>query len=630
MRVIIDMKKIKTLSIILIILLFLTTPINVSLAQTPDYVGISEDDEYIWEVKFQSAPIEDFLFDISNSIDDLDSFILDLDLLGFEDLTIAESMKYLLKLNETILPGFTPSGWESSNISTMIKMIIEGLNTTIAPGGIPNNWESLNISTIAENVLDAAMPIGWEDYTILDTIEFIVNELNSAFFSNIIPSGWEDITIKDLFDIAIEGFNSTIFPGLIPEGWENLKLPILLENLIPIIPHELMNQLFMLLFPEDGTDFTISSLMEQLFQTPYWDQITIHDLLGMLINATILPNFEEYNLSFFFDNIIYSLNESGLASLNMSDFIDYIVISINNTIPLGLFSEDFINLDMSTLIDEGIDVLIDLVNGSGLGEVMPLNWQSFNMDELLDFGVSQLISMLNISIPISSIIPGWEDLTITELIQYVFDTYIVPMVDQYILLIDEQLDVLKQTGFFEYTYGIKLTVENIGSESTLYPNGPSAVPIQITLEYSLDMEIWIDLIPMIESALSSLGIIWSPVIYNPNTFPNYVKAFTEQAFSTGLLVIATNYDWAVIDTVTSYELPFDLEIVGIDFKWDKKGVLLSGAIEYGNQAIFSIHLKGEKAEEVISGYEIPFLIGISTICAITIIFYIRKKKEIFL
>ncbi len=66
---------------------------NIAKGQTPSYVGVNEGEVYTWKVDLEVDGIDEVMDNIGTLLDDVQDNIATLDLHGYENLNISETMK---------------------------------------------------------------------------------------------------------------------------------------------------------------------------------------------------------------------------------------------------------------------------------------------------------------------------------------------------------------------------------------------------------------------------------------------------------------------------------------------------------------------------------------------------------
>ena len=157
---------------------------NIAKAQTPSYVGVNEGEVYTWKVDFDVDGIDEVMDNIGTLLDDLQDYIATLDLHGYENLTIPETME---NISSTILSNVLPSGWEGLNITDLLEAFISDFisdaNSTMFSSKIPVNWGALNLSTFADYIVDGlnnTLPAGWDVDPIPHLIQLALSHFNSS------------------------------------------------------------------------------------------------------------------------------------------------------------------------------------------------------------------------------------------------------------------------------------------------------------------------------------------------------------------------------------------------------------------------------------------------------------------
>ena len=250
------MRKIKCTSVLLISSLILISIGKFTIAQESSYVGISEGEEYIWDLGLNKEGIKSLKDDseifVQELLDDLET----LDLGAYTDLNVSEAIllgfdNSIELINDTFLPGLLPDDWKTLNISTFMEnlfdSVVETFNSSYLSGAIPHDWKSDSIVDFFDHVIEGlnkTIP-GFENFTMMEVLEAVINFVNDTIPCELLPAGWEDMTISDLIETNLgktfNFINTTVLPGMIPSDWLRMDLAPLLQNIFPILPQTLID-----------------------------------------------------------------------------------------------------------------------------------------------------------------------------------------------------------------------------------------------------------------------------------------------------------------------------------------------------------------------------------------------------
>jgi len=322
------MRKNKFLTIFTVCILFTIPIVKFSVAQPSTYVGVEEGDEYTWKMNFDINGVDQLVNNIRQVLVNQTDNISTIDLYGFESLNISESIEYAINtaLNKTL-----PSGWESKNISSLIKEIFP----------LSVGLFNLNFSAF---------------------IDFVINGLNI-----IMPSGWKNFTLQELAYYAL------------PPGWENKTLLDIIQGFLPIF------------IPEGfSINFLSVDLLLSLFIPENNLQYSIADLFALLS-----PEIINLNISTAIDTLTLHLDNImpvGWDSLNFTSFIEDLVgqslINISGSEVASTNISTLIGLLIHDLVEPNI--LYILNNSLGL---LPLGWETLTISELIQLYMNNLILM---------------------------------------------------------------------------------------------------------------------------------------------------------------------------------------------------------------------------------------------
>ena len=203
--------------------------------------------------------------------------------------------------------------------------------------------------------------------------------------------------------------------------------------------------------------------------------------------------------------------------------------------------------------------------------------------------------------------------------------------------------IIQASGMLSYEIGIKMTIDNIGIIESVFPGGPEGVNLDVTLYYSLDFENWVDLslllagldttfmtMPFGFMAAVTLIDFFSgkTMIFDPSSYSNVNIALMDQLMYSGGLIVANNYNWASIQTEITIDTINDPNCIAASIAWNGNGILTSATIKASGAAVASITLLGEETTPEIPGYEIPIILGISSVALIAIIYHLKRKNRI--
>lgn len=613
------MRKTKIASILLIVSLILISVGNFTIAQDSSYVGISEGEEYIWDLGLNKVGVNSLIDDSEIFVEELLSDILTVDLGAYTDLNASEAIllgyeEYFELINNIFPPGLIPDDWKTVNISAFMESlfdrVVETFNSSFLSGAIPYDWRSESIVDFFDHVIDGlnkTIP-GFDNFTLSEVLENVINLINDNIPYDLLPEGWEDMTISNLIEITLakpfDFINTTILPGMIPSDWFHMDLAPLLHNIFPILPQTLIDQI-----GASFSEFSIFSIIDisvQYFNYSMgglipgdWEDCTIPEL----VFPFLFGGAEDNNVSFVLDEFFEALNSTSpfdLYAVDMSYLINMTIYSMTHGLPIELQSMPTIDF-----LREQIDMMLVAFNSTmnpATSEPQPIGLFSF------------------ISFP-----DDWMSLTIDDLRTYYIDQIRI-LFEQFMVQVDSFLEQFELLGGFD-KIGLKAIIDHIGDEVELIPGGPKGVPINITIQIKVPMSDWVNLADML-----GLDIFQSYQIYilDPTTFSVDEGALIEQFLSTAGLFIGEGYDWS--DIVKEYEFPGpgSDRFLNFDMDWNAKGVLDHIRLEYDGQEVVSIELQttSTKIGEV-SGYNLLIFTGITLFSMGLLIRSIKKRKTKF-
>ena len=603
------MRKVKIAGVLLISSLVLISVGNFSLAQGSSYVGISEGEEYIWDLGIDQVGVNSLLDDSEIYVQELLNDILTLDLGAYTDLNVSEAIllgfnNSFGRINEIFPPGIIPDDWKTINISAFMEnvfdKVVETFNSSYLSGAIPYDWKSDSIVDFFDHVIEGlnkTIP-GFENFTLVEVLESVINLVNDTIPCDLLPVGWEDMILSDLIELALvkpfNFINTTILPGMIPSNWFHMDIAPLLQKIFPILPQTLIDQLDAM-YSGYYDEFSIFTLIDLNVQS-----------LNYTLGGLIPGNWGEYTISEIIEPFFF-----GYENYNVSYVFDEFFESLNSSIPFDLYS-----LNMSSLINMTI---------YGMTYGLSIEQQSAPTLDLFRDQVSSMVLAINSTYPVGTFPDDWMSLTIDDLRVYYANQSQI-MFEQLMVQVEGYLHEFELLGGFD-KLSLKATVDYIGDEIELIPGGPKGVPINISIEIKVPLSDW-------ENLTEILGIDifqYYPIyILDPTTFLVDSGALVEQFLSTGALFIGTGYDWSGI--VKDYEI---LELapnkfLNFDMDWNSNGVLDHILLEYGGQTVVSIELRTTPTEpELISGYELIIFTGITLFSMATILISIKKRKTKF-
>ena len=600
------MRKTKIAGILLIFSLILISVGNFTIAQDSSYVGISEGEEYIWDLGLNKEGVNSLINDSEIFVQELLDDLLTLDLGAYTDLNASEAIllgyeESFELINNIFPPGLIPDDWKTVNISAFMEnlfdRVVETFNSSFFSGAIPYDWKSESIVTFFDHVIEGlnkTIP-GFENFTVGEVLENVINLIDDNIPIELLPEGWEDMTISNLIEIYLGNMfnfiNTTILPGMIPSDWLNMDIAPLLQNIFPILPQTLIDQLAV---SYAGINiFTIVEMYVQSFNYSLgglipgdWEDYTIPEL----VFPFLLQGYEDYNVSYALDEFLEILNSTApfdLYSVNMSYLINMTIFSMFSGLPIEQQTMPTIDF-----LRDQIDMMLVAINSSYPVGTFPDDWMSLTIDNLRAHYVNQA--------------------------QILFEQFMV-QVESYL----EQFELL---GGFD-KFSLKAIIDHIGDEVELIPGGPKGVPINITIQIKVPMSDWIDLTDMIGLDIFQYYQIY---ILDPTTFSLDKGALIEQFLSTGGLFIGTNYDWSGIVKEYEFPGPGTDRFLNFDLDWNNKGVLDHIRLEYDGQDVASIELQPTPTEPgLISGYNLLIFTGITLFLMGALISSIKKKKTKF-
>lgn len=572
------MKKVIILTVFMLGVLLVIPFGTFSVAQSNSYVGVTAGSEYEWRIELDLDGVDNVMHNVEGIMTEIQNRISDLELFGFESMTVPEVME---NLSHTMLSNILPIGWEGMNISELFHetadYYVEGFNSTFLSGKIPSNWKSLNYSEFINTVVEGlnnTLPLGWEDQPIPYLIELALNEFNSSILFGLLPEGWETMTLESFF--------ITIIEESFPEATESFLTYLMME--------QLLGELFMKLPPGADSEY-------------------ISDLIPYILPPEAL----DMNMTYLLGGLWNALNSSageGWDSANITSIIDH--------------QTDWINTNLTSM-DSGLD--------------------GANVTSIIKWGINELIHNATLSPP-PPLPLGWENMTIPEFINSIIEQGKTQFTANVLSGWDNMMDTLDTLGAtIPTTYGIKIAVDHIGTEVESPLGGQKGTPIDMTLFISIDMETWTsfeELIANITETTSDLStaeeegndILSMPLdfllnfslsgyIVDPSTYSDPKIALLDQAALTQGLILASNYNWTLIETSSTIAVDGNADAFEVSAEWGENGVLSQAYLNSDGVTALTINLvEGEE----IPGYEITTLIIIIPLTVVGIIYYIRKRN----
>ena len=572
------MKKVKILTVFMVVAITLIPFATVSRAQSNGYIGVTQGSEYEWRIDLNLEGINNTMHNVEGLMTEIQTKISELDLFGLESKTLPEAME---NISHTLLNTILPLGWEVLNISELleetVEKFVEDFNSTFLNGYIPDNWRTLNYSTF---------------------MDYAIEGLNST-----LPLGWEDHPIQHLIPLAINEFNNTILFGLIPDVWEQLTLDIFFESIITEA------------FPLATESFLTYLMMDQLLSAFYMEfpgsegQV-MKDLFPFMMPLEVFNT----NLSTILDGLWYGINNTsppGWESDSIIELLDYQADWMNDN--LTLMDPMLDGANMSAILKWGIDMMMYSVNYSMPPDMFPPNWVNMTIQELAIFLVEQEKTQFT-----TSFLPQWD--AMYEALDTLGAT--IPTT----LGIKVAIDNIGAEA--TSTLGGQRATE---IEMTLF--------ISIDMQTWMDFE---ELIGNLTSTLSLaepppeeeffimplaffLNLTMEGYIVDPSSYSDPKIALLDQAVFTQCLIVATNYDWSTITTEATISAGGITDAFELSASWNSLGLLSKASLSSEGVTAISISLVTD--DEIIPGYEITTLMIVMPLTVIGIIYYIRKRNK---
>ncbi len=614
------MKKSKYVTILLLSFMVIIPMTKFSTAVPPSYVGISEGDVYTWGGNLNKNGIISLKDDIVTAKDEIKTFL--------------ENPAGL----ETWLKGFIPPAWLSMNFTSFLDAYLVNLTDDIFnPDSImtPGWTEDLlndTIISVIENFTDVFtqgnMPTGFMDLNISSFLEALVDNLPNGFM----PVGWEsNLNFTGIIGVVLENISTTIgdllvdrgiLPFGMPDGWLYMTLIEIYEAFVDML--------------SEGLDPTASALIEMMIGGWQYSSMAFSGGLGPGNVSMVMPSYL-YILSALTDSsLMETLNEMFLmlspefAAYNVSQLI------ANFT---GTLTPEIANVSMSDLISN--------MTGAMFGNLT------------VPISIKQLINMSMLS-GMAMGLPGYEtdssmDVLITQFVEFINNQTFAPggpweMVEAYITQIESAFSYMDLTNMWANTFGLRATIDSIGEEYMVtIPNSTETllkgVPMNVSLEVSLDMLNWTDL----RALMGMSGAPYAPITMAPqmgldgNFYildPTDMQAYSEyaaipmQILLSFCLFISPLNNW---DTTTTFAIPLNiLPLIGInilqgfeditfEIKWTEEGVLKHVNLSYGTELLAQASLQGD-GEPMVPGFDVLIILGLSGIVILGLIYNIKKKK----
>ncbi|MFX0036392.1 MAG: hypothetical protein ACFE9I_12230 [Candidatus Hermodarchaeota archaeon] len=575
------MKKIKILTVFMAIAIILIPLANFSRAQSSGYVGVSEGSEYEWRINLNLDGVNNVMQNVPGLMTNIQNRILELDLFGLASKTLPEAME---NVSHTILNTILPMGWEVLNISELleatIEKFVEDFNSTVLAGNVPGNWKTLNYSTF---------------------MDYVIEGLNSTM-----PTGWEDHPIPHLITLAINEFNNSILFGLIPEAWDQLTLNSFFESIIAES------------FPSATESFLTYIMMDQWFSQLY----------------TLLPPGSEGQI---IEDLLPYMMPPELYNTNLTILLEGLWYAINNTSPPGWDSGSMLELleNQADWMNTNLSLQEPSLNGA-------------NFSAILKWEIDELIYMYNSTLPPGMFPPNWLDMSIKDLASFMVEQGKTQFTSMILPQWDSMYAALETLGAtFPTTYGIKVAIDDIGAERISTLGGQRATEIEMSLFLSVDMQTWMEFEELIENLTSTVSVfpaepipietnVTTTVLYSllnltmegyivdPSSYSDPKIALLDQAIFTKGLIVATNYEWAAINTEATIATAGNLDAFELTASWNSIGLLSKATLSSDGVTAISITLVSDGE---IPGYEITIIMIVMPLTVIGIIYYIRKRNR---
>jgi len=577
------MKKNKLLVVLLMPLLLLLPFGNYANAQVPSYVGVAAGEQYTWKAEVEFGNVDELLTNARAVIVDMKANLPSLDLNGLESMTVEDMYQ---EIAEVYLSYVLPDGWESLNITDLIEetfeYYIEQFNSTFLSGMIPSNWLSLNFS---------------------DFYDLAVDGLNATLLSS--QPGWNDNPLPELYMLVINELNSTILYGLIPAGWEAMTLGDLIESLMTVnapvlwesfVVQMMLDTFFSLALPPEMLDDTISELIYQLI-------------------AMLPTEITSINATTMFEEIFFGMNQTmpGIESETMANVLDMLGDMVNSTMPSG-----YGELNMSSLLET-------VIENDLYGILYPPEMAGMTYLEILDMAYTEAINAFDLTI-----LPAWADM----------------------------YTMLQGMGMASFEAGLRVIINSLGTEVESFPGGPKGVPINMDYLVSYGSEEWLNVSEMLglTGDFSLIGLFFNsfifgmtglmmampppeppppiglsmtitPLIVDPTTYSIVQTALSDQFLFTGTLIVANNYNWGSIQTELIMVTSGNPDAIVMSAVWNSNGVLQRADVKTDGLVVAALTLVGEESGEI-PGFEIPIILGISSVALIAIISHLKRKNKI--
>ncbi|NVM36574.1 MAG: hypothetical protein HWN81_13340 [Candidatus Lokiarchaeota archaeon] len=577
------MKKFIILTVFMLGVLLVIPYGTFSVAQSNNYIGVSAGNEYEWRIELDLDGVDNVMDNVEGLMTEIQTRISDLELFGFESMTVPEAME---NLSHTMLANILPYGWESMNLSELfhetVDYYVEGFNSTFLSGKIPSNWKLLNYS---------------------EFINTVVEGLNDT-----LDPGWEDQPIPLLIELALNEFNSSILFGLLPEGWETMTLE---SFFITIIEES---------FPEATESFLTYLMMDQLFGTlfmklpPGADGEIISDLIPYMLPPEAL----DMNMTYILDGLWNALNNTsspGWDSTNITSIIDH--------------QADWININLTSM-DSGLDgANITSIIKWGLNELIynatlnppppfPLGWENMTIPDFINSIIEQGKTQFT-----TKVLPGWDNMmdTLDTLGATIPTTYGIKIaVDHIGTEVESTLGGQKGTPI-DMTLFISIDMETWTSFEELIANLTNPSPSTASPYPPPEGDFEVNPIMPLEFLLN---MTMEGYIVDPSTYSDPKIALLDQAVLTKGLIVATNYNWSIITTEATISADGNADAFEVSAEWNENGVLSQAYLNSDGVTAITITLV---AGEEIPGYEIAILIIVFPLTVVGIIYYIQKKNK---
>ncbi|MEJ2248452.1 MAG: hypothetical protein P8Y97_02185, partial [Candidatus Lokiarchaeota archaeon] len=243
-------------------------------------------------------------------------------------------------LNNTVLFGRVPNGWENYNYSQFMASMIPGMKSEFIDfimylAHAPTFITSTSMHDMLFMALNSTLPPGILDLTLQDFVNYyVVYGINSTLGT--IPNDYATLDVSTLFDDIIYGVNASI--GDNSSQFLKMNISGFIDLFKGLINMSLYNSSMSSYDMSQFIDLMVTEMVQSLNDTMYsldtaWETLTVNQLIDMMYNQLFIPQYNimvtSLELSGAFTGMKVQVNITNISPEQTSNGMKYVYVNFS-------------------------------------------------------------------------------------------------------------------------------------------------------------------------------------------------------------------------------------------------------------------------------------------------------------